>query len=249
MNNSDDIIKIADDYYIDCINLIKIAVIRKLPNGKYRILSEKGKNLGTYNSKPEAKKRLKQIEFFKYLAEQKDKNKSEDNEGIDLSDVKEFALSNIMRELNKNASKKEVLSFLKIYKFYFDKSVKDKVKNVDKVALALAFKKFCKLHKVKLGKKLVKNAASGTLGDPISVGKYLSDIVKFILNKISPSKRQKALNKLKSKFYYLNENEIALKKMPASSAMGQSITFVKTVLFDKDARYVRQVLNNLVKFL
>jgi hypothetical protein len=246
MSALDDIIKIADEYYIDCVSIIKLAYIRKLPNGKYRVLSEKGKNLGTYTSKEQAKKRLKQVEYFKYLSE-KDKNKTED--AIDLSNVKEFSLSNIMRELNKKASKKQIIEFLEIYKKYFDKCIKNKTKNADEVALKLTFKDFCNSNNVKVNNKFVKVAESKTLGDPVSVGKYLSDIVKFILNKISPGKRQKALDKLKYKFYYLNENEIALKKMPASSAMGQSITFVKTVLFDKDARYIREVLNNLVKFL
>lgn len=40
--------------------------IRKLPDGKYRVFSEKGKNMGTYDSLKGAKKRLKDIEFFKH---------------------------------------------------------------------------------------------------------------------------------------------------------------------------------------
>ena len=35
--------------------------------GGYKVLSEKGKNLGgPYKSKEEAKKRLRQVEFFKH---------------------------------------------------------------------------------------------------------------------------------------------------------------------------------------
>jgi hypothetical protein len=41
-------------------------VIKKVPGG-YRVLSEKGKNLGgPYRTKTEAEKRLKQVEFFKH---------------------------------------------------------------------------------------------------------------------------------------------------------------------------------------
>ena len=41
-------------------------MIRKTKEG-YRVLSEKGKNLGgPYKSKAEAKKRLRQVEFFKH---------------------------------------------------------------------------------------------------------------------------------------------------------------------------------------
>jgi hypothetical protein len=40
-------------------------VIKKVADG-YRVMSEKGKNLGgPYKSKKEAEKRLKQVEFFK----------------------------------------------------------------------------------------------------------------------------------------------------------------------------------------
>lgn len=40
-------------------------MIRKVKEG-YRVVSEKGRNMGTYKSKEEAKKRLQQIEFFKH---------------------------------------------------------------------------------------------------------------------------------------------------------------------------------------
>jgi len=42
------------------------AMIKKVSGG-YRVLSEKGKNLGgPYKTKKEAEKRLKQVEFFKH---------------------------------------------------------------------------------------------------------------------------------------------------------------------------------------
>lgn len=41
-------------------------MIRKVKSG-YKVLSKKGKNLGgPYKSKAEAKKRLRQVEFFKH---------------------------------------------------------------------------------------------------------------------------------------------------------------------------------------
>jgi len=40
-------------------------MIKKI-KGKYKVLSESGKNMGTYKTRAEAEKRLKQIEFFKY---------------------------------------------------------------------------------------------------------------------------------------------------------------------------------------
>lgn len=42
-------------------------MIRKI-GGKYTVLSEKtGRSFGTYKTKAEAEKRLRQIEFFKHL--------------------------------------------------------------------------------------------------------------------------------------------------------------------------------------
>jgi len=41
-------------------------MIRKVQDG-YRVLSESGRNMGTYRTKAEAEKRLRQIEMFKRL--------------------------------------------------------------------------------------------------------------------------------------------------------------------------------------
>jgi hypothetical protein len=41
-------------------------MIRKVQGG-YRVLSESGGNMGTYRTKAEAEKRLRQIEMFKHL--------------------------------------------------------------------------------------------------------------------------------------------------------------------------------------
>jgi len=40
--------------------------IRKAGN-QYRVVSKKGKNLGTFRSRKRALKRLRQVEFFKHL--------------------------------------------------------------------------------------------------------------------------------------------------------------------------------------
>ncbi len=55
----------------------------KKHNGKFRVLSEKGKNMGTYDTKEEAKERLRQIEFFKL------KNRKKSNLDDDLLAVAE----------------------------------------------------------------------------------------------------------------------------------------------------------------
>ena len=245
MSEIDFILKKALTYDELCFKILKEAKVRKLPNGKYRVLSEKGKNLGTYKSRKKAKERLRQIEYFKHT----DKNNIKDKEKINLNNIDEFSLSCILRELNKNSNKKPFLKFLKIYKNNFDKLIKNKIEKPYETALNLTFIQFKEIYDVEFDKKISKTAQQSTLGNAEDVGRYLANIVLFILQRISPAKRQNAINKLKTKFYYLNERELALKKMPASSAMGQSITFVKTVLFNHNAKYIRDIINNLIKFL
>jgi hypothetical protein len=244
MKTINEISQLAEYYESNCINnLVKYARIRKLPSGKFRVLSQKGKNLGTSDTKTQAVKRLKQVEFFKH----RDKMKSDDNQDvIDLMDADEFAYSAIMRKMRQKASKEQVMLFLKFFKDAFDSAVKKKLQKPEKVALQNSLIKFNKVHPIKLKKKLVKNAAVSELGDPALVGKYLSDIVKFTINKLSPDKRMSAIENLKHKFY---ADEVANKNIPASSSIGQSISFVKQILFGHSPQYIRVVLNNLVRNL
>lgn len=245
----DDIIKLAEKYEQTCNEgLLKVAIIRKLPNGKYRVMSHKGRNLGTYKSKDEAEKRLKQVEFFKHI-EDNNKAQEEANAIIDLSDIEELSFSAVMRKLRKRAPDECVREFLHIYKTQFDRAVREGLQRADKVAMQNALILFNKKHKIKLNIDLVKNAAVSELGDPRLVGKYLSDIIRFTLSRISPEKRQNSIDSLKRKIYSLNENEISGKNLPPSSAIGQSITFVKHVLFNHNAKYIREVINNIVRNL
>jgi len=43
-------------------------MIKKIKGG-YRVVAESGRNMGSYKTLKEAKKRLQQIEFFKHKAE------------------------------------------------------------------------------------------------------------------------------------------------------------------------------------
>src|SRR5579871_3173451 len=133
MRTIDEIVQLADNFEQRCQDsLVKVAKIRKLPGGKYRVLSQKGKNLGTFDSEKAAKKHLKQVEYFKHL----DKSDAEDDTSvIDLTDADEFAYSAIMRKMRQKASKEQVLTFLKLYKAEFDRAVKAKLKKPERIAL------------------------------------------------------------------------------------------------------------------
>jgi hypothetical protein len=244
MNGVDVLLKCAENYEQRCLEAL--ATIRKLPNGRYRVLSEKGKNLGTYKSRPEAVSRLKMIEMFKHMD---DKNEADDSNSIDLTDIDDFALSAIMRKLNEKTTSEIAKEFLAIFKHHFDTAVKKGITKPDRIALQKTVLEFDKLHKIRFDKKMVKMAAISELGNAEQVGRYLSDIVRFTLQRISPDKRTAAIARLKNKFNALSEIEIASKQLPESSALGQAITFVKHVLFNHDAVYIRNVLNSLVKSL
>lgn len=101
--------------------MIKLGFIKKLPNGKYCVFSETGKNMGTYSSKDQAKKRLRQIEFFKHKKASK---------SIDLSDVDNLSLSAVMRKLKDQLSEAEIIQFLKCFNYFFKKLISEN-KNPD----------------------------------------------------------------------------------------------------------------------
>jgi hypothetical protein len=218
---------------------VKLGFIRKLPNGKYRVVSRKGKNLGTYPSRSGAVKRLRQVEFFKHQAD------DGVNKEIDLS-KEELSYSAIMRALKAHGDKVAMICFLQAFKKEFDLSIKKELQAPEKIALQKAILDLSKEYKIKLDKEQVKNAAVVELGNADQVGKNLADIIRWSLNKIPIEKRPTFLDKIKKKLWGLNENEIAAKEMPMNSAIGQGITFVKHVLFNQSPGYVRQVLRAIV---
>lgn len=218
----------ADDFYNQCI--VKISFIKKMPNGKWRVVSRKGKNLGEYDTKQQAVKRLQTIEFWK-------NKKASTN----------VSYSAISRELNKN-NKDLLLIFQKEFKKSFDESLLKGEDNPEEIALEAA------IHSIDdvdlLSEASLKKIASAIdLGDPAFAGKYLSDLVKFLLRRISDEHRPKSIDNLKKKIYYLNEYNMAGKKVPPSSALGQSITLLKTILLEHSPGYIREVLNSIVRNL
>jgi hypothetical protein len=244
MNNTTKLIQLAERYN-ETYNsgFEKFSFVRKLPNGKWRVVSRKGKNLGTYNTKEEAKKRLKRIEYFKHQAD------DGEDKAIDLTDIDDYSYSAIMRKMRNKASKEQVREFLKIFKSYFDKAVKNKLQKPEKVALQNSLVKFNKLYPIKLNKKMIKSAAISELGDPAQVGQYLANIVRFVLARLQPDQKNKAMETLRAKFQATNADELAQKTSPPTAGIGQSITFVKHVLFNQSPLYIREVLNNLSRNL
>ena len=209
--------------------LEKISYIKKLPDG-WAVMSLKGKQLGKYKTKELARKRLRQIEFWKH------KKASE-----------ELKYSNVMRSLHKKNEKDIALKFQQEFKQYFDEALINDMENPEEYAMEKVKPLLDKIASLNIAFNKIGSAIE--LGDPLYAGKYLSDLVKFLLRRISNERRQKAINTMKRKIYYLNEYDIASKKTPSSASMGQALTLLKTILLDHNPEYIRKVLNSIVGYL
>lgn len=120
-------ISIAEKF-ISCLE--KLSYIKNIGHGKWRVYSKKGKTLGTYNTKEEALKRLRQIEFFKH--------KKAGRETLDLSKLDTLTYSGIMRELHKQCSSELLDIFVKSFKENFDKFWQENTDKPEEKALPLA---------------------------------------------------------------------------------------------------------------
>jgi len=87
------------------------------------------------------------------------------------------------------------------------------------------------------------------LGDPRLTGRSIAQIINFLLRKIPYAKRPHAIMELRKKIWELSEYDMAAKKSPDTASLGQSITFVKTLLNGKQPYYIRQVLSEIVRNL
>lgn len=244
--NKKDLYKILlSELYHDKL-ISKISFIKKTPNGKWVVVSRKGKILGTYKTKTEALKRLRQIEFFKH------KKASQD-----------ITYSSLIRDISKKYDEDILLQFRKIFKKHFDAALLDGKENPEKIALEASVEFVNKLEDNDdnelnilnaeaynyLTDAFVKLSEPNTLGNPQAVGEYLSNLIKFILRKIHPDNRNKSINNLKNKIYLLDEHSLARKKMPAAASIGQSLVIIKHLLFGKDPNYIRAVLNSIAQNL
>lgn len=154
MNNSlADLALRYEDKYLNAesrLEIMKIAFIRKMLNGKWKIFSEKGKSLGEYPTKERAVKRLREIEYFKH--KKKKRARSDEPEPIDLTDLKELAYSGVMRELRKQCDVETVQEFLEIFKKIFDAIIMNGEDNPAEKAMPAAIIMFGKSHNIELNK-------------------------------------------------------------------------------------------------
>lgn len=176
----------------------------------------------------------KQAEIFKYMAESYDL--------LRKTAAYELSYSYIMRKLRK-ADKDVVRQFQEVFKKNFDAALDDNLENPEKIALLAAIKETKQTVKNAALDRMIKTAEIMTnLGDPAIAGRYIADIVRFLMSRADP----KLMSNLRSKISKLNSADIASKEMTEGAAIGQSITFVKNILMGQNPAYVSRVLYNVL---
>jgi hypothetical protein len=209
---------------------LKTAIIKHLPTGEWGVFSQKGKSLGKYKTKAEAVKRLRQVEYFKHHKEAS----------------KDDSYSSIMRDLNKHYDEETTHKFQQTFKDTFDQALLNGDEAPENKALEEAMKCISLRDDIKAFKKV---GTALNLGDPNTAGKYLADLLRFLLQRIKPERRAKAAETLRKKVYFINEFDVASKKTPPTAAFGQSILLLKHILIEHSPQYIRGVLNSVVKHL
>jgi len=112
----------------------------------------------------------------------------------------------------------------------------------------LYYDKLEKIESSDIEERMVKLAEyMVTMDDPAMAARGIAVIINFLTRRIEPNKRLYSLLNLKRKIYELDEYQIASKKSPNTASLGQSITFLKTILNGRPPYYIRKVINEVVK--
>lgn len=100
------------------------------------------------------------------------------------------------------------------------------------------------------GMRLIKIAQVSTnLDDYRLAAASIAKVISFILSRMPFDRRPNAVAKLKEKIINLNVMEMANKKTPPTASIGQSLTFIKTILNGRDANYIQSILYELLRII
>lgn len=102
------------------------------------------------------------------------------------------------------------------------------------------------IKEAKRQERWVKLANTLEMGSPEVAGKGLAEIAKFILTRIPEHQRHKGAQSLHRKLEAIDPQELSSKEMPAFSAIGQSITFIKNVLIGHPPDYIEKTLGSII---
>lgn len=77
----------------------------------------------------------------------------------------------------------------------------------------------------------------------------LFKIVEFLFYRVPAVDRGKFYSRVRGKIIRIDPNEIALKKMPPSAVIGQSVGIAKNILNGLNPAFIQSVLTELVRLL
>ena len=81
--------------------------------------------------------------------------------------------------------------------------------------------------------------------NPTYVAEQLHNIIKIMINRMSPESRARSFQNVSNKIGEFNTIEIAGKKSPGGASIGASLGLIKNVLNARDPYFINIVLNEL----
>jgi transcription termination factor NusB len=81
--------------------------------------------------------------------------------------------------------------------------------------------------------------------NPVYVAEEIANIIKIMINNMSPESRGRSFNNVKNKINEFNIMEISNKKAPGGAAIGVSLGLIKNILNGKDPYFINTVLQEL----
>ena len=81
--------------------------------------------------------------------------------------------------------------------------------------------------------------------NPVYVAEEIANIIKIMINSMSPDARARSFQNVKNKLGDFNTLEIANKNAPGGAAIGVSLGLVKNILNGKDPYFINTVLTEL----
>lgn len=85
--------------------------------------------------------------------------------------------------------------------------------------------------------------------NPVYIAEELHNIIKIMINNMSPDVRMKSFQNVKNKVSQFNVMEISSKRAPGGAAIGVSLGLIKNVLNGKDPYFINIVISELLRRL
>ena len=85
--------------------------------------------------------------------------------------------------------------------------------------------------------------------NPVYVAEVLEQIIRIMINRMSPESRQKSVLNVKNRVNQLQPMDLSSKKSPGGAAIEASISLVRNILNSRDPYFINTVLKELAQRL